>query len=540
MSILFLACTERAFLAAPPIADDGTPQIPESDLAERVGFSGAEGLRRFDRRTGTATFVPNAEVSANPETNPPPPPYEIGADDDSIVSDPSAFPYSAAVKLYMSWGDDVWVCSGTLVAAATVLTAGHCMYDATNGREWADRIEVVPALDGDDRPFESAWAVTFTTYTTWTDDGDFAGDMGFLSLDRSVGLHAGFLDREYDDDAGYYVGTALNMNSYPSAEWGDGSTMYHAFDAVIDADEDIVYHELDTTGGTSGGGMYRYEKSTGSRYVRANNSFQTTDGSGSPLYNGGVRFTSQRWADLSTFLTDVDDADDRADLRDEASSLSDGSVATGSTLSIQASIANRGTATATDVDVAYALSTDSTWSDDDATLGAATCAQVAAFGTCSGSLSFALPDEVGSGRWKVLQRIDDADAIAEYDETDNLTVLGSITVDRDLDGDGFDDVAFGGEDCDDADDDVNPSAEEVCDNGIDEDCSGRDGTCPEERTREEDDSEDGGEPGEAGPSSRNDGDDDDDDGSGCHSAPGSVVGGWATLILLIPLARRRR
>ncbi len=42
----------------------------------------------------------------------------------------------------------------------------------------------------------------------------------------------------------------------------------------------------------------------------------------------------------------------------------------------------------------------------------------------------------------------------------------------DADGDGFFDAACGGEDCDDADAAVSPQAEEVCDNGRDDDCDG--------------------------------------------------------------------
>ena len=42
----------------------------------------------------------------------------------------------------------------------------------------------------------------------------------------------------------------------------------------------------------------------------------------------------------------------------------------------------------------------------------------------------------------------------------------------DADDDGYDDMVCGGDDCDDTDPHVNPGAEEICDNGIDDDCDG--------------------------------------------------------------------
>ena len=43
---------------------------------------------------------------------------------------------------------------------------------------------------------------------------------------------------------------------------------------------------------------------------------------------------------------------------------------------------------------------------------------------------------------------------------------------RDVDGDGYGDPACGGYDCDEADPDVNPGTDEICGNGIDDDCDG--------------------------------------------------------------------
>lgn len=55
----------------------------------------------------------------------------------------------------------------------------------------------------------------------------------------------------------------------------------------------------------------------------------------------------------------------------------------------------------------------------------------------------------------------------------------SSDVCTDEDGDGYDavDSCAGGTDCDDSDPSVHPDAEDVCGNGVDEDCSGSDATC---------------------------------------------------------------
>ncbi len=56
----------------------------------------------------------------------------------------------------------------------------------------------------------------------------------------------------------------------------------------------------------------------------------------------------------------------------------------------------------------------------------------------------------------------------KYDDT--ISIL--INRCHDLDGDGYNDEACGGVDCDDEDPSINPAAQEICGNGIDDDCDG--------------------------------------------------------------------
>ncbi len=57
------------------------------------------------------------------------------------------------------------------------------------------------------------------------------------------------------------------------------------------------------------------------------------------------------------------------------------------------------------------------------------------------------------------------------------SVNGGCTVSYDADGDGYDDMGYGGTDCDDGDPGVYPGAPELCDDGVDQDCDGADLPC---------------------------------------------------------------
>jgi len=67
---------------------------------------------------------------------------------------------------------------------------------------------------------------------------------------------------------------------------------------------------------------------------------------------------------------------------------------------------------------------------------------------------------------------EDGDGLADCDDPDCVDEPACVVTCDDIDGDGYEDAACGGTDCDDLDPEVNPDASEVCDDGVDNNCDG--------------------------------------------------------------------
>jgi V8-like Glu-specific endopeptidase len=151
----------------------------------------------------------------------------------SWVSDPENYPWSVAVKLFMSFRDTTgmlrgYVCSGTLIDPKHVVTAGHCVYahdDSTNGwvfNNWAESMTVVPGYENGAQPFGSASAVQFHSWTGWTNDEDWDHDIGIVDLDRPVGALTGWHGYGWSDDCGFFTDQDFRHAGYPAASPYDG------------------------------------------------------------------------------------------------------------------------------------------------------------------------------------------------------------------------------------------------------------------------------------------------------------------------------
>ena len=92
--------------------------------------------------------------------------------------------YTTGKVLFRSFGQD-YICSGSIISSNTgdlVSTAGHCVYDE-DYKIWYNSYWVfIPAYSNGNQPYGKWVARNFTTFTKWTNSGDFNYDVAFVAL----------------------------------------------------------------------------------------------------------------------------------------------------------------------------------------------------------------------------------------------------------------------------------------------------------------------------------------------------------------------
>jgi len=275
--------------AALPVIYDTRTGV-ETVLAEGVGPSGPLGSVA-GRSFGDAVDAQNYETVSSPP---------------SAVTG-SVFPWNVHCRMwYSDTSGGNWVCSGTLIDARTMITAGHCVHEG-NGGDWMVNVVVSPGWDGDDDFAGSANGTILGSYTGWTVSGSFDDDMGTVRLDRPVGFLSSWHGYGYNDDDAWWTSTMFNIVGWPGGCFaGAPDQLYYAWGPWENATSTIVSSNVNWPcwfGGMSGGGDYWID--LGDRYVGAVNSH----GVGKPVettYIGSTRITGGKYSNMvNSFVPDA-------------------------------------------------------------------------------------------------------------------------------------------------------------------------------------------------------------------------------------------
>ena len=182
----------------------------------------------------------------------------------SEVTTTGMWPYTGTLKIYSHWpSGETTPCSGMLVEAQTLLTAGQCVYThqadlCAFGDEscWVEDLEVVPAYAEGEGPYGRSGYRTILTWTAWTEAENNAYDLAAVQLRYPIGAPLGWLGVGFNTDDSYLIDQSFTSTSYPLASPFNGETMAEWTGTFSTADTDLFHIPETGDSGQIGAGLY--------------------------------------------------------------------------------------------------------------------------------------------------------------------------------------------------------------------------------------------------------------------------------------------
>ena len=259
--------------------DDGEDQAEfveqeeagEDDGGELEGVPGFDAGRVFDEEYEGGLFVPPPEDLEDFLQDPGAEEFDVpesvcGRDDRVRIRATTRVPWRWVCQLIITRRDGRRSrCTGWLIAPRTVMTAGHCLYSHAAGG-WARRIEVIPGMDANHRPFGSQVGTSFRSVVGWTRDRNPNYDYGAIILPRQPCRFRALGNFGFASYSSSRLrGLLVNNSGYP----GDKPFGTQWFNAgrITRVTSRRLFYLLDTFGGQSGSPVWALQK-IGGRWQR--------------------------------------------------------------------------------------------------------------------------------------------------------------------------------------------------------------------------------------------------------------------------------
>ncbi len=238
-------------------------------------------------------------------------PMIVGVDERVRVTSTS-YPYNVIGRLTMTFqSGSQYVCTGTLVSAYVVLTAGHCIHSRDRGG-FATKVVFAPGQTQDSfnglitQPYSARAASYIMTNNRWTQISggdkiltvDARSDYAALYFSTPWTFTSTFMPVQYDDtqsgtinNAGY-PGNVNNNTAFNSGLWFDSGP--ETSDSPFLRNFRVREFELDISGGNSGGPFWRFDGTN--RFLVGIVSFGGED------TGGGVWIGGENQTNISTYV----------------------------------------------------------------------------------------------------------------------------------------------------------------------------------------------------------------------------------------------
>lgn len=164
--------------------------------------------------------------------------------DTRVQVTPTTYPYRTITLI----ASDSLLCSGALISADTVLTAGHCVHNGGTNGTWRsiDSFSIYPGANGASFPFGKCAAKRTYTTTGWAEKGLANFDYGAIKLNCTIGNSIGWLGFSAPTNT---VGLPAIIAGYPGEEL---QTQWVSFNTIHQQLTEWLVYTNDTTAGMSG------------------------------------------------------------------------------------------------------------------------------------------------------------------------------------------------------------------------------------------------------------------------------------------------
>jgi glutamyl endopeptidase len=243
-------------------SSDGTPALSSAgSSAPATGFRGqwmpgtapdanaefpAERFTPAEMAEFAARFRPMVAPYARGDVTPD---SVLGADRRfRVYPQESGYPYRAVGLLTFTQGASSYTCTGWLISADTVATAGHCVHSGGTGGVWSTSMHFYPGRNAGSAPFGSCTAKRLNSVTGWTRNADENYDYGAVKLNCSVGNTTGWLGRWWT--TGSQANLPIAIVGYPGDK--PSATQWGSAGRVAASESRKTRYFVDTAGGQSG------------------------------------------------------------------------------------------------------------------------------------------------------------------------------------------------------------------------------------------------------------------------------------------------